>query len=124
MIGPLRQAGDAAMTSIDESWGRLTWLASGAIGNVEGLTLGRVTIRRGEHNPRHCHRWCEETLYLMRGRLSHSLDDERHLMGPGDTLAIPPGVFHHAESIGDEDADMIVAYSSAQRDFVLEAETD
>jgi hypothetical protein len=33
---------------------------------------------------------------------------------------IPAGVFHNALSIGDSDADMIVAYSSGTREFEVE----
>ena len=111
-------------TRAETSWGSLRWLASREIGNVQDLTLGRVVIRRGQQNPRHCHRTCEEVLYLLSGRLEHTVGDETVALGPGDTLAIPAGVFHNARSVGDEDADMIVAYSSGERDFVLEAGDD
>ncbi len=39
---------------------------------------------------------------------------------PGDTLVVPAGVPHNACCISTTDADMIVAYSSADRDFHLE----
>jgi quercetin dioxygenase-like cupin family protein len=41
-------------------------------------------------------------------------------MEPGDVLHIPAGVYHNAVSIGDADADMIVVYSTGERDFELE----
>ena len=106
-----------------ESWGSLTWLASRAIGNTRELTVGRVTITRCESNPRHTHPGSEEILYLLSGRLEHTLSDQTFTLEPGDTLAIPPGVFHNARSVGDVDADMIVAYSTGVRDFVLESAT-
>jgi hypothetical protein len=62
-------------------------------------------------------------LYLLAGRLEHTLSDQTFTLEPGDTLAIPPGVFHNARSVGDVDADMIVAYSTGVRDFVLESAT-
>jgi quercetin dioxygenase-like cupin family protein len=101
-------------------WGSLTWLAGSQIGNATGVTLGRVVIKAGESNPRHCHRNCEEVLYLMTGRLEHTVGDATVALSPGDSLTIPAGMFHNAVSTGAEDADMIVAYSSADRDFVLE----
>jgi len=104
----------------DHSWGSLLWLANREIGNAEGLTLGRVVIRRGHSNPRHCHPSCEEVLYLLAGRLEHTLGDETYTLNPGDTLSIPPGVFHNARSVGEEDAVMIVAYSTGERDYVPE----
>jgi quercetin dioxygenase-like cupin family protein len=120
---PRYPAADAHAARRVEDWGSLTWLASRAIGNTRELTVGRVTITRGESNPRHTHPGSEEILYLLSGRLEHTLGDETYSLEPGDTLAIPPGVFHNARSVGDVDADMIVAYSTGVRDFVLESAT-
>jgi len=116
-----RTASEAEADQINQDWGSLCWLASAKIGNTEGLTFGRVTIKQGESNPRHGHFNCEEVLYLLRGRLEHTVGDESTTLEPGDTLVIPPGVFHNAVSVGDEDADMIVAYDSGVRDFQKES---
>lgn len=116
----LYAAREAAAARIEAEWGSLTWLANQQIGNTDGLTLGRVVIERGKSNPRHAHLRCEEALYLLRGRLEHSLGDRKVVLEAGDTLTIPAGVFHNAVNIGEEDADMIVAYSAGTRDFVLE----
>lgn len=104
----------------DQNWGSLRWLASRELGNAQRLTLGRVRIGRGQANPRHCHPGCEEVLFLLSGRLEHTLGGEMVALMPGDTLSIPAGVYHNAVSVGEEDADMIVAYSSGTRDFQLE----
>ncbi len=118
---PRYQAADAHAARRVEPWGSLTWLASRTIGNTHDLTIGRVTITCGQSNPRHAHPGSEEVLYLLAGRLEHTIGDQTFTLEPGDTLAIPPGVFHNARSVGDVDADMIVAYSTGMRDFVLES---
>lgn len=105
---------------ISEDWGSLAWLASKNIGNAEGLTLGRVTIKAGKSNPRHRHPKCEEVLYLLKGRLEHTAGDKTFTLSAGDTITIAPGVFHNASCIGDKDADMIVTYSEGTRGFELE----
>jgi quercetin dioxygenase-like cupin family protein len=115
----VRTAADNDANRIDEDWGSLCWLAGKKIGNVEGLTFGRVTIKPGQANPRHRHNDCEEVLYLLSGRLEHSIGDETVTLNPGDILAVPAGVAHHAVNTGDTIADMIVAYSSGERDFQL-----
>lgn len=115
-------ASDAEAARAETSWGSLRWLASREIGNVAGMTLGRVVIRRGQSNPRHAHQTCEEVLYLLAGRLEHTVGDQTVILEPGDTLVICAGVFHNARSVGDQDADMMVAYSTGARDFVLESE--
>ncbi len=112
-----RTAAEAARARIDESWGSLTWLANSKIGNASGFTLGRVVIRKGEGNPRHRHNGCEEALYLLAGRLEHSVGDDTVTLEAGDTLTVPAGAFHNARSTGEVDADMIVAYSSGERDI-------
>jgi quercetin dioxygenase-like cupin family protein len=117
----VRTAPEADAARIDEGWGSLCWLASQTLGNAEGLTLGRVVIKAGQSNPRHSHSSCEEVLYLLRGTLEHTLGGDAVTLHAGDTLSVPAGVPHNATALGDEDADMIVAYSSGSRDFHLEA---
>jgi quercetin dioxygenase-like cupin family protein len=115
-------ASEAGAARKEEDWGSLTWLASKQIGNAEGLTLGYVVIKPGQSNPRHAHLRCEEALYLLRGRLEHTIGNRTVTLEARDTLTIPAGVFHNAVNIGAEEAEMIVAYSSGSRDFVLETE--
>ena len=120
MKGFHRPASDAEDKKIQESWGWLMWLASAKLAQTSGLTVGRVLIRKGKNNPRHRHPLSEEVLHLLRGKLDHSVGDDRVLLQAGDTLRIPPGVFHNAVSVGEEDAEMIVSYNTPDRDFELE----
>jgi quercetin dioxygenase-like cupin family protein len=120
MKSHVRPASDAEAATTHEDWGSLCWLAGHKVGNAEGLTLGRVVIKPGMSNPRHVHPNCEEALYLMAGRLEHTLGDETVVLEAGDTIVLDAGVPHNATSTGDVDADMIVAYSSGERGFELE----
>lgn len=106
--------------AITDDWGTLTWMASKGLGNVEGLTVGRATIKAGQTNPRHRHPHSEEVLILLKGKIKHTLDDQTITMSAGDVITIKPGVFHNATCIGPEDADMIVVYSTGTRGFELE----
>ena len=105
---------------ISEDWGTLSWVASKPLGNAEGLTVGRVTIKAGQTNPRHRHPKSEEVLLLLKGRIRHSLGDKMVTMKAGDVITIAPGAFHNATCIGDEDAEMVVVYSEGTRGFELE----
>jgi quercetin dioxygenase-like cupin family protein len=107
-----RQAGGELL---ETSWGRLLWTASRQIGNSQSMSFGRVTIRAGETNPRHRHPNCDEILHLLSGRLEHFLSGARIIMEAGDTIAIPQGAWHQARSIGDEDAEIVICFSSAER---------
>ncbi len=117
----VRSGEDAAAQAVHEPWGSLTWLASGGLTGSANLTLGRVVIRRGECNPRHSHSNCQEVLYLLAGRLEHEAGGEWVTLEAGDTLVVDAGVPHHARSVGECDAEMIVAYDAGERRFQREA---
>jgi quercetin dioxygenase-like cupin family protein len=98
--------------------GSTAWCVSGAAGNSETLTVGRVVIEPGQSNPQHGHHTCDEVLYLLSGELIHYADDmEPVRMEPRDAISIPAGVFHHATCVSDWPAEMIVVYSCPKRDI-------
>jgi len=102
--------------TLDLPWGKIVWLVSRGLGNSETMTFGRVTINAGDANPRHRHPNCDEILFLLSGRLEHSLGDERFVMEAGDVISIPKGAWHNARALGDENAEMAISFSSADRE--------
>lgn len=101
-------------------WGQLIWYAGRALGNSDDMTVGQCTIRPGQENPVHIHPNCEEVLHLVSGRIEHSADDRVYAMNPGDTITIPRNVRHNARNVGDVDAVMFIAFSSADRQMQAE----
>jgi len=63
----------------------------------------------------------EEVLYLMRGRLEHSVGEKKITPSAGDVFTVDPGIYHHATNTGSEDTHMIVAYSEDNREMQLKA---
>lgn len=112
----VRRAAELAAARNNADWGSLGWI-TGPQGLASGLTMGRVTIRSGKSNPEHMHTTCDEVLYLLSGRLRHTLGDSEVVLEAGDAIEIPRDIPHRAWSIGNEDADMIVVYNSSERDF-------
>jgi quercetin dioxygenase-like cupin family protein len=99
-------------------WGSITWMHSGSFSGAEELTLGEVIIKSGQSNPMHTHGNCEEVLYLIEGELEHSCGDEpSYHLTPGSSICIQRGIPHNARCVSKEDARMIVAYSSANREM-------
>jgi len=105
---------------IEQTWGRITWYASGPLGNSATMTVGEAVIRPGQENPRHYHPNCDEILHVMRGRILHSMGTQQVEMTVGDTVSIPPGVRHNARNIGTEDAVLAISFSSAHREVIGE----
>ena len=105
---------------LDQPWGKLTWLASRKIGNSSTMTFGRVIIPADQTNPRHRHPNCDEILHLLSGRLDHSLGEEHFILEPGDTISIPAGMWHNAHALDGVDAEMVICFSSADRETQFE----
>lgn len=99
-------------------WGRLVWMVAGRFGNSETMTVGRCDINAGMANPRHCHPNCDEVLHVLHGEIEHSLGDETFQMSAGDTVSIPMGTLHNARNLGDEQAALFIAFSSADRQTI------
>ncbi len=103
-----------------QEWGRLEWMVSDAIGNSDALTMGKCFIQPGKANPVHHHPNCDEVLHVIRGRISHRVDDEIVEMTAGDTVSIPMGAIHNAINIGDEECELLITYNTAKRQVVGE----
>src|ERR1700751_411494 len=102
-------------------WGNLTWFANRALGNSDDMTVGRCILKPGHTNGRHYHPNCSETLVVIQGRIKHTAtgDGETEL-SEGDSVVIPPNVRHCATNIGQSDAVLFIAFSSADRQTVGE----
>lgn len=111
-----RSRAEAEGQRIVEDWGSLNWLSGGALTGSD-ITVGRVIIKAGRSNPRHIHANCTEVLAMLAGVLEHTIGSDTVVTEAGDTVIVPPGVAHVARNIGQEDADMIVAYPSGLRGF-------
>ncbi len=110
-----------AATFVELSWGSLTWYANRDLGNSTDMTVGRCILNPGEANPRHYHPNCSEVLVVVQGHIQHTLDGDKTVeMKAGDTISIPPNIWHRAENIGDEEAVLFIAFSSADRQTIGE----
>jgi quercetin dioxygenase-like cupin family protein len=102
-------------------WGNLTWFANRAIGNSDDMTVGRCILKPGHTNGRHYHPNCSETLVVIQGRIKHTITGDRETeLDEGDTVVIPPNVRHCATNVGQIDAILFIAFSSADRQTVGE----
>ena len=62
----------------------------------------------------HTHQTAENIYYILQGEGIMELDGQRHLVGPGMVVFIPPGVEHGISNTGFEDLIFVVAASPPQ----------
>lgn len=120
-IVPYSRVPDGEGDRLSYDWGEIRWIVSGARGNSDAITFGRVTIRAGRSNPPHSHSNCDEVLYLLSGQLEHAVGGDICVLRPGDAIVIRRGVAHHARAVGEHDAVMVVTYPTPERQIRHEA---
>lgn len=117
----IRLLKDSAAEKLHFDWGHLTWWANRALGNSEEMTIGRCVLKPGMSNPRHYHPNCTEILTVISGRIKHTTTGGGETeMGPGDTVTVLKNTWHRATNIGDEEAVLFIAFSSADRETIGE----
>ena len=95
----------------------IEWLIRGA----KELTLGRTTIAVGANNPLHRHPNCEEALYVLSGRINHKIAGTPDVvLATGEAIVIPRNINHQAFNIGTEPAVLLVAFSSGDRQTIIQ----
>jgi quercetin dioxygenase-like cupin family protein len=53
----------------------------------------------------------------MQGKISHSIGSDMAVeMCKGDTISVPQDILHNATNIGDTEAVLFIAFSSADRE--------
>jgi quercetin dioxygenase-like cupin family protein len=101
---------------LPQEWGKLVWFASGKLGNSAEMTLGQCVLNPGQANPPHSHPNCCEILHVARGRIAHTVEGGKDVeLGEGDTITIPRDFPHRAKNIGEGEAVLSIAFSSADR---------
>lgn len=102
----------------ETDFGRLTWYASRKLANSEDMTVGCCLLKPGKSNPIHSHPNCSEVLVVLQGHIMHTMDENggEAEMNVGDTITVPANFKHQARNIGDEDAVLLIAFSSADRE--------
>ena len=116
----LRSAG---ADRISADWGSLTWYAGRPLGNSTEMTVGVAIIKPGCGNPLHSHPNCSEVLVVMQGSITHVIEDGKQVeMGERDTIVIPATLPHKETNTGNEDAVLLISFSSADGQMKLEEE--
>ncbi len=65
-------------------------------------SLAEARLAPGQATTPHYHPETEEIYYILVGEASVTLGEETADVGPGDAIAIPPGVVHTIRNTGNE----------------------
>ena len=82
------------------------------------LCLVEDKIKPGFHLPRHHHKIMTEVFYMLEGELTLVFDDETIVIRPGDTITVPPNVWHEANCTNG--GKMLTIFKNGRFDQYLE----
>ena len=82
------------------------------------LCLIEDTLKPGFHLKRHHHKIMTEVFYMLVGEMELIFDDETIMLKAGDTITVPPNVWHEAKC--KEAGKMLTIFKNGQFDIFLE----
>ncbi len=82
------------------------------------LCLIEDTLKPGFHLKRHHHKIMTEVFYMLVGEMELIFDEETILLKEGDTLSVPPNVWHEAKCA--KGGKMLTIFKNGQFDLFLE----
>lgn len=81
------------------------------------LCLIEDTIKPGFHLKRHHHKIMTEVFYMLEGEMVLIFDDETVVLRKGDTITVPPNVWHEAKCA--KGGKMLTIFKNGQFDAYL-----
>ncbi|MHA1158615.1 MAG: cupin domain-containing protein [Alphaproteobacteria bacterium] len=105
MQGSFAIAADVEPEVLD--WGRLKWMSHPPSTGARQLTVIDVSLAPGKGHDFHKHPDQEEVLYIVAGSVEQWVDQEKRILGPGDSAFVPADMVHASFNAGDSDARII-----------------
>jgi quercetin dioxygenase-like cupin family protein len=88
-------------------WGRLGWLSNPPNTGAKQLTVIDVNLDPGKGHNFHKHPDQEEVILVVVGKVEQWVDQEKRILGPGDSAFIPGDVVHASFNVGDTPAKIV-----------------
>lgn len=82
------------------------------------LSFVEDTLKPGFYLARHHHKIMTEVFYILEGEVELIFDDEVIVSKPGDTITVPPNVWHAAKCV--KGGKMLSIFKNGQFDLYLE----
>ena len=82
------------------------------------LSMVEDTLKPGFYLKRHHHKIMTEVFYILEGEIELIFDEETVVGKPGDTITVPPDVWHAARC--EKGGKMLTIFKNGQFDIFLE----
>lgn len=105
MSGRFTPATEVVRQQLD--WGWLGWCSRPAETGAEKLVVIEVTLAPGGGHAFHKHPRQEELIYVIEGQVEQWREDEKRMLGPGDSVFLPGDTVHASFNVGDTDAKLL-----------------
>ena len=105
MPGKFILKGDVKRDGLD--FMRLGWLSNPASTGARQLTVLEGTFFPGKGDSFRYHADQEELIFVVSGTVEHWIEQEKRVLGPGDSVFMPAGVVHATFNVSAEDARVI-----------------
>jgi len=105
MSGTFVPAAEVVRQQLD--WGWLGWVSRPAGTGAESLVVIEVTLAPGGGHAFHKHPQQEEVIYAIEGQVEQWREDEKRMLGPGDSVFLPAGTVHASFNTGDGNAKLL-----------------
>ena len=109
MSGKFVPASEAVRQQLD--WGSLVWCSRPASTGAGNLVVIEVTLTPGGGHAFHKHPNQEEVIYVIEGEVEQWLDQEKQVLGAGDSVFISGDTVHASFNKSDRDAKLLAILS-------------
>ena len=93
------------------AWGSLAWFSSPATSGSNALVAVEVTFDPGSGHNFHKHPSQEEFIYVIDGEIEQWIDQEKRMLGAGDSAFIGKDVVHASFNASDRAARLLAMLS-------------
>jgi quercetin dioxygenase-like cupin family protein len=83
--------------------------------HCENMTVARIDIRKGAIVPEHSHH-NEQVSFMQSGRMKFVIGGVEHIIGPGDSVLMPPHIPHWVEAL--EDSVIVDVFVPRREDWI------
>ena len=118
MTGKFTLIAETEFATLD--WGRVAALCSPSNTGAKNLTLLDGKLFPGKGHDFHKHANQEEVILVVSGKIEQWIEQEKRILGPGDSVFVPPNTVHASFNAGDSEAHIIAIFGPSVGENGLE----